>query len=64
MNQNLLIAGVACIIAAIVGGGLKAFGFEIPLLNSIGRQILLAIVGVGLILFGDARHPQPGIRTG
>ncbi len=29
MQQTLLITGLTCLIAAIVGGGLKAFGIEI-----------------------------------
>jgi hypothetical protein len=30
MQSTLLNVGLACIIGAIVGGGLKAFGVEIP----------------------------------
>jgi hypothetical protein len=45
-----LSVGLACIIAAIVGGGLKALGVEIPTVDSIRRQIVLASFGVLLIL--------------
>jgi len=48
MSTTLLTAGIACFIAAIVGGGLKAFGIEIPVLNSRFRQ--LALGGFGIIL--------------
>lgn len=47
--DNILYAGLACVAAAIVGGGLKIFGIEIPLLNSIQRQVLLALFGLILI---------------
>jgi len=49
LSTTLITAGVACIIAAIIGGGLKAFGIEIPLLQSKKRQVLLGILGIILI---------------
>jgi hypothetical protein len=49
MVQTLLVAGVACLIAAIVGGGLTAFQVQLPALKSRLRQGLLAILGLGLI---------------
>jgi hypothetical protein len=52
MNQAFITAGIVCIIAAIIGGGLKALAFEIPLLNSIGRQLLLGIVGIIFLFLG------------
>ena len=48
----LLTTGLACIIAAIIGGGLKAFGIEIGVLRSWKRQTLLAIFGAMLIIAG------------
>jgi hypothetical protein len=56
MLQTFVIAGVVCIIASIVGGGLKAFGVEMPLLNSAPRQIILGIVGIIFIFFGLDWH--------
>jgi len=50
MNETLLTGGIACIIAAILGGGLKAFGFEIPVIDSFGKQVLLGGFGVLLVL--------------
>jgi hypothetical protein len=49
MATTLLTAGIACIIAAIVGGGLKAFGFEIPALASARRQVALGLFGTALL---------------
>jgi hypothetical protein len=51
MNDVLLTAGVASIILAVVGGGAKAFGVEVPVLDKRSRQIGLGIVGV-LFLVG------------
>jgi hypothetical protein len=62
MKTTLITLGIVCIIAAIVGGGLKAFQIEIPLLNSIRRQLLLASFGLVLIvvtLFTTATPPPP-----
>jgi hypothetical protein len=52
MNVAILSAGIACAIAGIVGGGLKAFGIEIPAFQSVRRQTLLFVFGVVLILIG------------
>ena len=49
MNNVLLSAGAACVILAIVGGGAKAFGVEVPVLSSVGRQVALGIVGIGFL---------------
>lgn len=46
---TLLIVGLACVIAAVVGGGLKLMGVEIPILASLPRQILLAMVGIAVV---------------
>lgn len=54
MEQTLLFAGIACIMAAIVGGGLKAFGVEIQAVQSRVRQGALAALGVLLIVAARA----------
>jgi hypothetical protein len=41
--------GVVCLIAAIVGGGIKALGYTLPIVQSARRQAILAIVGIFLI---------------
>jgi hypothetical protein len=47
--DSFLITGISCEIAAIVGGGLRIFGIEIPLLKSMQRQVLLGLMGIVLI---------------
>src|ERR1700688_4009584 len=66
MGTTLLTTGLVCVIAAIVGGGLRAFGFELPALQSGTRQGLLAIFGGILIVAGvyglrpsSPLHPPP-----
>lgn len=49
MNATLITAGVVCVIAAIVGGGLKAFRIELPVVHSLARQIALGVFGVVLL---------------
>lgn len=59
MFETLLLLGVACVVAAIVGGGLKiAKVAEIPLIDSIPRQALLGLAGAGLIV-GSFWAPEP-----
>lgn len=59
METVLLSTGLACLIAAIVGGGLKAFGIEIPLLQSLTRQLLLGGLGVLLVVLSFATPSPP-----
>ena len=58
----LLTAGIVCLIAAIIGGGLKAFNIEMPLLQSLKRQIALGILGAALIYFSVPKKPVPPIN--
>src|SRR5689334_19310994 len=57
MNTTLLSAGIVCVIAAIVGGGLKAFNIEIPALNSLRRQLMLGLLGLVLLVMAW-RYPS------
>lgn len=64
MDNPFVVAGLACLIAAIVGGGLKAFGIEVPLLKSLTRQVVLGILGALLLVFGLGvlrlpKHTEP-----
>jgi hypothetical protein len=52
VTATLLTAGLACVIAAIIGGGLKAFSIEFPALGSTLRQ--LALAGFGILLVASA----------
>jgi hypothetical protein len=52
MNTTLILVGVVCIIAAVVGGGLNALGIELPVIESVRRQIVLGIIGIMLVIFG------------
>lgn len=44
--------GVVAVMAAIVGGGLKAAGVDIPVLTSLARQVLLGMFGLALLVVG------------
>ena len=59
METTFTTAGVACIIAAVVGGGLKAFAIEIPVIQSRVRQLVLAGLGVLLIVIGRLSTAAP-----
>src|SRR6266571_33296 len=52
--KELVFLGAACVVAAVIGGGLKWAGMEIPVLQSAKRQVLLAVVGCLLIAGGVA----------
>ena len=49
MQTTFETVGIACVIAAIVGGGLTLFGIQIPVLNAVRRQLMLGVLGVGFI---------------
>jgi hypothetical protein len=50
--DKVLIAGTVCVIAAIVGGGLKAYRIELPILKSRSRQLSLGAFGIVLLGIG------------
>lgn len=52
MNDTLVILGVICVIAAVVGGGLSALGVQLPPILSVRRQVVLGLVGIGLVILG------------
>jgi hypothetical protein len=56
-NEMLVAGGVAAILGALVGGGLKAFGVELPILDSLKRQVVLGLTGLGLIVAGLLVRP-------
>jgi len=49
MQETVLTAGIVLVAAAIIGGGLKAFGIDVPILESRLRQV--ALLGFGGFLF-------------
>jgi hypothetical protein len=46
MKATLSVAGIVFVGAALIGGGLKGFGVEVPLIQSIRRQVLFGLAGV------------------
>jgi len=51
MNTTLLVIGLICLIAAVVGGGLEMAGAKVPVLDSPARQVALGVVGfIGIVL--------------
>lgn len=63
MSTTLLSAGVACLIAAVIGGGMKAFGVEIPVLKSVRRQAATGLLGLALAIAAFL-VPNPDSRAG
>jgi hypothetical protein len=69
MDVTLISVGIACVFAAIVGGGLKALNVELPVLRRPIQYVLLTVVGVGLFGLGWYVHvqkppsPPAGIMT-
>jgi hypothetical protein len=48
VERSLLTLGIGLVLAAIVGGGLEVAGFEVPVVSSVARQVLLAVLGVAV----------------
>jgi hypothetical protein len=64
MQTTFLTVGIACLIAAIAGGGLKAFGLEIPVLNSVPRQLVLGVLGAAFVAVSIWLIPIPPPKIG
>ena len=52
MDKILVGTGVACLVAAVFGGGLSLLGITFPPLAAVRRQVLLFLVGAMLVLLG------------
>lgn len=52
MEITLILTGVACIIGAIIGGGVKLVQIELSPVASLWRQLLLGIFGLILVISG------------
>ena len=68
MTELFVSVGITCIIGAIVGGGLKAFGIGIPYLHELQRQLALGGFGVillvvGIVVWLEPRPPQSRLLT-
>jgi hypothetical protein len=59
MYQTLILLGIVCILGATAGGGLKAFGVEIPTIKG-ARLVVLFIIGAVLVCSGIGIRPKPG----
>lgn len=69
MDILLIGVGVACVLAAVAGGSLKAAGVEIPALHNRLQYALFTIIGLALFLLGLYIHyykppGPPGPPTG
>jgi hypothetical protein len=58
MDIFLIGVGIACVLAAIAGGSLKAAGVEIPALHNRLQYALFAIIGAALFGLGFYIHYQ------
>jgi hypothetical protein len=65
LDNLLLSVGLGCMIAAIVGGGLKAFGVDFPAISTLARQVLLFLFGAALCLLSPyVKHdPQTSLTV-
>ena len=51
-SEVLVTVGATAILAAVAGGGLEALGVKIPVVGSLRRQVVLAVVGATFIWVG------------
>jgi hypothetical protein len=59
MQKILIVLGIVCILASIVGGGLKAMAIELPKLESKRSRWMLAGFGICLLM-GSVFVPASG----
>ncbi|MFE2995778.1 hypothetical protein ACFXG4_12290 [Nocardia sp. NPDC059246] len=50
LSSPFVILGAVCIVAAIVGGGVKALVGEFPIISTIKRQVALLMVGIVFVV--------------
>ena len=52
IEVTIVTAGIVCVIAAIIGGGLTARGFKVPVIGPGRRQVGLGTFGALLLVVG------------
>jgi hypothetical protein len=57
LRKTLGVLGAFCLIGAVVGGGLKMAGSELPVIGSLPRQVLLAALGAVFPTLASWRPP-------
>jgi hypothetical protein len=63
VNPGIFMVGAICALAAIAGGGLEAQGVNVPAIESLGRQVLVFVLGSGLMVASAtilAKRPEEG----
>lgn len=63
MGMVIVVIGLGCVIAAIVGGGVKLHNLEVGSIKSLGRQALLGLFGILVSLVGLGME-MDGYATG
>jgi hypothetical protein len=59
MGTTLILIGIGCMIAAIVGGGIKLHQLEVGTVKSVKRQIVLFLFGLVVALLGAGVNAGP-----
>jgi hypothetical protein len=59
----LVTVGIVLLAGAVVGGGLKVAGNEVPVLHTIERQFLTGALGVGLLVAGLLIHQSNHLKV-
>jgi hypothetical protein len=62
-NTTVLACGLVCVVAAIVGGGVTAAGWQFPIVNSVRRQMILGIFGLALVGVALFSRSEPKNNT-
>ena len=52
MTDAVVTVGLVLLAAALVGGGLKLLGAELPVISSVPRQVVAGLVGGALLIMG------------
>jgi hypothetical protein len=60
---TLITVGIACVVAAVVGGGVTLLGASLPLINALPRQIVVGLFGLVVFGLGYRMRSQPKRRV-
>src|ERR1700761_2147986 len=63
MNDKLFYTGLGCVIAALVGGGLKVFDIDFPVFHTLNRQLAVGLLGILLVEASFAQSILNGLKS-
>ncbi len=63
LTSPIALLGIALVVAGVLGGGAKLLGTEIPVIATLTRQVITALIGLALFVAAQVAHSEAEFRV-